>query len=472
MLVYITKMSGTLLEAAGYLGTGPHKAVAEELLENGAQMLTQIREVLEAHRDDLHTSQPLDRLTAIEGAWQAQTVGLEGQLEEFIECLPKEISYQVRAVFFTGLGSTWDAMESVYEYMRDDPRFDPVVVLIPVFRQVEKNGELKRDVIYQDYLTPLGIPFYEYTKYHIEDDLPDLAFTNQPYESVVLPEFWPENIAKHTRLVYLSYYLPDVVEQSTQITLAQLPVYRFAWKIVCPTEKQFKFYCRYAANQGANALLTGLPKTDLLVVPKGRNIPTPEGWEKLRGKTIFLWNSWYDAKGASLRFFHELLEWFVEHKNCGLIWRPHPMTDTVTKLHYPEHYPTYQAYIRNARAAKNVVLDTETSCLAAFSISNAMISDYSSLLPQYLLLDKPALRIDSPVFHFTGEEFIESSWMERAETIDDVYAFMERIRRGEDRKAALRKTIRERDLSLADGHCGKRVCEAVWVCLHQEDLER
>lgn len=100
-----------------------------------------------------------------------------------------------------------------------------------------------------------------------------------------------------------------------------------------------------------------------------------------------------------------------------------------------------------------------------------MISDWSSLLPQYLLINKPAMWIDSHAFQFTGEQFIESSWMERGETIDDIFAFMERVRNGEDRNAALRSMIQQRDLPLADGHCGERVCNALWSELHQEDLK-
>lgn len=471
MLVHLTKMVRTLQEAAAYIDNAPDgDSLCTELLSNGVEMLEQIRMTVDKHRGDLYDPILLEHLAAAEALWEVGGDTLQGALEAFALALPKSVRYQVRAVFFTGLGSTWDAMESVYTYMRDDPRFDPVVVLIPVFRQVQQDGQVKQEVTYVDYLTQMGIPFLEYTQYSLEKDSPDVAFTNQPYESVVLPDYWPENIAKHTRLVYLPYCLPDLVTESTPMSLAQLPAFRFAWKVVCATERQVKFYCRHAANKGANALLTGLPKTDPLVTTNWQEVPWPDGWQCLRGKTVFLWNSWYDAEVSSLRLFHNLLEWFIEHKDCGLIWRPHPMTDTVTKLYYPDKYPIYQKNLQQARAADNVVVDTQASFVAAFSVSNALISDYSSMLPQYLLIDKPAAWIKSHAFHFTGEEFIESRWMERMESVEDVYAFMDRIRNGEDRKAALRSAIRHRDLSLADGHCGERVCEAVWCKMHNDDL--
>lgn len=472
MLVHLTKMARTLQEAAAYIDTAPDgDPLCPELLSNGVKMLEQINSEITRHRDDLQDPVLLEHLNAAKALWDEGGDALQGALEAFAQTLPEAMRYQVRAVFFTGLGSTWDAMESVYTYMRDDPRFDPVVVLVPVFRQVQQNGEVKREVTYRDYLTPLGITFLPYDQYSLEDDCPDLAFTNQPYESVVPEVFWPENIARYTRLVYLSYYLPDKVAATTVNTLAQLPVYRFAWKVVCSNEKHYKFYYRHSAAKGANALLTGAPKTDPFVALRMKTISLPDGWNCLQGKTVFLWNSWYDLSVSSLRHFDVLMEWFVEHKDCALIWRTHPMTDTVTKLYYPSQYPVYQENLKRARTLENVVLDTEISCMVAFSVSNAMISDYSSLLPQYLFLDKPALWIKGADFHFTGEEFIESRWMEEAENSDDILDFMERVRAGADRNAELRNIIRKRDLPLADGHCGERLCNALWKALHQEDIE-
>ena len=145
------------------------------------------------------------------------------------------------------------------------------------------------------------------------------------------------------------------------------------------------------------------------------------------------------------------------------------MSDAVTKLYHPEQYPVYQDMLRHAEAAENIVLDQEASCLAAFAASHALLSDYSSLLPQYLPLDKPALWIKGRGFRFTGEEFIDTRWMEQAGGAEDIFAFLERIRAGEDCNAALRRAILKRDLPLADGHCGERVRDAVWSALHEED---
>lgn len=469
MLVYMTNMCRTLLEAAQYLRTASDGAVRRELLDNGRQMLEQVRAVLEQHADDLRTTRPMELLETIERQWMQQNNSLEENLQQFIHCLPENVIYQVRAVFFAELGEKWDAMESVYEFMRDDPRFDPVVVRTPVGRVAQQNGERKQEIIYKDFLTPMGIPSLGFDQYSLEEDCPELAFISQPYESCTLEQFWPENIAKYTRLVYLPYFLPCRVLEDWPKTLCQMPVFDFAWKVIGSNQKHFEFYCKYSHHGGANMIVTGLPKMDPIIKLAVHKIPMPSAWEKFQGKKIVLWNSWFDFQSSSLCYFDKIFEWFQKNEDCALIWRPHPMTDTVIKLYYPELYPMLQEYVNKVQSSSNMVLDQETSFQAAFAYSCAQISDHSSMMQQYLPLDKPLLWIDTLASVNTGEEFISTQWMERADSCDKVLAFLERIQHGIDIGKSCRKGILQRDLPLTDGHSGARVCQRLWEAIHSEE---
>ena len=471
MLVYLTNMGKTLLEAAQYLPTTDDKKLQRDLLKNGKQMIRQIKSMLERHSGDLRTTRPLDRLHLIEQYWgEPEHAGeLEVQMEDLILHLPEEVSYQVRAVFFAELGEKWDAMESVYEFMRDDPRFDPVVVRTPVFRVVNQNGKQKSEVIYKDFLMPMGIPSLGYSKYSLEKDCPDLAFISQPYESCTTTDFWPETIAKYSRLVYLPYFLPSIVLKDYPNVLCQMPVYNLSWKVIGSGEKHYKYYQKYSRHGGANMLVTGVPKTDPIIRAKENGMPLPAGWEPIKGKKVFLWNSWFSINVSSLQFFDKIFDWFQQHPDCALIWRPHPMTETVTKIYFPERAGYLQECKRRVKAAPNTVLDEETSFLAAFVYSDAQISDHSSMMQQYLPMDKPLLWFGIPAFGATGEEFISTQWMERANGAADILRFLDRVYKGVDSNAELRKTICRQDMPLLDGRCGERVCEALWEALHIED---
>ena len=70
MLVYITKMGRTLIEAAQYLRTATEDSLRAGIMDNGRQMLAQIRSVLERHRGDLRSESPLVQLSEIETLWE------------------------------------------------------------------------------------------------------------------------------------------------------------------------------------------------------------------------------------------------------------------------------------------------------------------------------------------------------------------------------------------------------------------
>ncbi len=471
MLVYITNMGKTLLDAAGYLETAENAALKEELYANGRIMLERIERILAEHRGDLRSDSLMERLQNIRRQWETggTYASLQEELSEWIRRLPGGIDYRVRAVFFAELGGKWDSLESVYEFMRDDPRFDPVVVLTPVFRMANVNGEQRQEVIYSDYLTPLGIPFLGYSQYSLENDCPDLAFICQPYESCTLPQFWPEYIAAHTRLVYVPYFLTDIVLTQSPKELCQLKVYDVSWRVLGSSRQHYEYYRRYSRHQGHNMLVTGIPKIDPIIKAAKNGVALPDRWEKIKGKRVFLWNTWYDISVSSVRFFDDIFKWFQEHEDCALIWRPHPMMETVTKVHTPELCSFFQHCIRRVTEAPNAILDQESSFLAAFVYSNAQFSDLSSMMPQYLPMDKPLLWIDVPVLVPTGEEFISTEWMEYTDNLQGIIQFLEQIRHGSDPKRELRAVIRQRDLPLADGRCGERVSLTLWKEMHAED---
>ena len=472
MLVYITKMGRTLIEAAQYLRTAPEDSLRAGIMDNGRQMLAQIRSVLERHRGDLRSESPLVQLSEIETLWECTGEALEIRLEQFVQNLPEQVVYQVRAVFFAELGEKWDAMESVYEYMREDSRFDPIIVRTPVGRVVERDGKREQEIIYKDFLTPMGLPSLGYDAYSIEDDCPELAFISQPYESCTLEQFWPEYIAKYTRLVYLPYFAPFSVYESAQEALCEMPVYRYAWKTIGSSQRHNQFYRKHAVNGGGNMLVTGVPKWDPMVQLRTQPAGVPDSWKSVVGnRKTFLWNSFYDFKGSSLPYFDSIYQWFQAHPDCALIWRAHPMTDTVTKLYYPpEYYERLQKYIALVDEAPNMLCDREAQYNASFSCSTAMISDLSSMMFQYLLLDKPVLHIKTGGHGSVSQEFfIDSCWMEQAVCAADIQRFLDDIYQDIDRNSKLRELVRQRDIPLADGQCGSRVCNTLWEQLHKED---
>lgn len=475
-LVQLNQVCRTLEEAADYIRTCDDKAICQELIQNGTQMLEEFYQLLYQVRSDWKTEEPGKRLEQVRSAWHLPlSDDLTVRLEELRCTLQEDITIQVKAVFFAELGGKWDSMDSVYQFMRKDPRFDPVVVLTPIFRAKQVNGKTETELIYDDYLTGMGIPFQNYWEYSPEQDCPELAFTSQPYESVTIPEFWAENIAKYTRLVYLPYFIPYMMYFDSRVALCQMPIHTYAWRIAGSSQHFADYFTRYSQRHGENLMVTGIPKMDYVVHLNHNRYAVPQSWKpKVQGRTVILWNTWFDGNASSLDLLEKMLPWFASHQEYGLIWRPHPMSKAVMKLHDPEQYCKLEHMMNTVRTGSNLILDEEPEYGPAFICSHGQISDFSSMMVQYLLLDKPLLWIQIPgktlQVETSEEQMVSNCWMEQAKDCEGVIAFLERIRQGEDPNRELRAEVRHKYLPLADGKAAERICENVWQSLYNELL--
>lgn len=397
--------------------------------------------------------------------------------EELSTLCKNEIKYKIRVLFVAELGGKWDSMASVYYAMkkRDDVIVD--VVLQPIFRSVKlEDGTERTDIIYKDYLTPMGIEHIPYTKYDMEKISPDMTFISQPYESVTVPMFWPENIAKHSRLVYLPYFL--AISLNSDLSSAfdsffKLNTQKNAWKIITQSERMRCHYKKFASRHGENVIVTGLPKWDYVKGMAKENVACPKEWKsKISGKKVFLWNTHFNfsSSGSGSRILSEegmkFIELFINNSDIALIWRPHPMTETVVKVYYPQFLPVFQKLKDIVEQSDNMVLDKYESYAPSFVWSDALISDFSSIVDQYVLLDKPILFTfkENDVYSMLKESYFESGLMDYSDlpysiSVDDTKKFIEDVINQNDVGKLGRANILNDFFVLADGCCGERASE-------------
>ena len=155
------------------------------------------------------------------------------------------------------------------------------------------------------------------------------------------------------------------------------------------------------------------------------------------------------------------------------------MSKAVMKLHQPEQFYKLQKMMDIVASSDNMILDDEAECGLALECSVAMVSDFSAMMNQYLLLDKPVLWIQKQGKTLVDKQaernskwLVSGRWMEKASTADEAIEFIERIGRGEDRNRDMRKNVLFEDLPLADGKAAERICNRLWDELAQKYLKR
>lgn len=390
----------------------------------------------------------------------------------------KSIKPKIRVLFVAELAGKWDSMDSVYKAMikRDDVDVD--VVLEPIFRAIDlPNGEHRQDIIYVDYLAPMGIKHILYKDYDMSKIRPDITFLCQPYESVTIPMFWPENIVKYSRLVYLTYgsaysLHPDIQPAFDQFF--RFNTERMSWKIPCQSDRMLEHYKKNGTQKGRNVIVTGIAKWDYPVNLTKENTPCPKEWKSvIKNRKVFLWNTHFAMSKPEngSQFLTpkglDFLKIFMENNDIALIWRPHPMTEPVLKVYSPNLLGIYYGMMELVNRADNMIMDTNERYAPAFVWSDALISDISTMIDQYLLQKKPVLvnlREKDIISKFESckqDGLLNFMALPMAFSIDDIRGFIENVKNGDtDYTETYQRDFGEY-YQYADGHAGERIVDTV-----------
>ena len=489
LFVYIDQMIDSIKEGAMYIGKSNNISMCTNLAIECSEALEAIEKKLIENNGKIKDERVLKQLSLCKeqinriyhllqnnNDYHGCALIFEDTVSKLKDMYRKGIDIIYHIVFFAELGQKWDSMSSVYNAFKKRKDCEVKVVLTPIFRAVQSDEKVKKDVIYEDYLTPMGISHIPYFQYDISKELPDMAFISNPYESVTISKFWPENIAKFTRLVYLPYYTDMIINSESSQVHCDFPVAKYAWKIIAQSDKVKDIHKKLAPKRGENVLVTGLPKWDDIY---SLNIDPPEldpSWKiKLKGRKVFLWNSHYNIgsdKSALLEFGKSIIDFFSKRKDIALVWRPHPMTETIFKLYLPQYKAFWEDLKDTVSKSDNMLLDVNPSYQMAFQYSDALISDWSSLLAQYMMTKKPILWLRKEK---ANEDYLSNSrflvrvdCLEQAISSEEIYEFINRIIKGIDMNRDSRLLVLQEDLPNFDGNIGERVCSLLLKELNEE----
>jgi hypothetical protein len=375
-------------------------------------------------------------------------------------------------------------MKSVYEAFSHDPLFETQVVIIPIMR----NTNMGVKFVWEDYLTPAGIPNTHYDAYSFEEDLPDIVFYNQPYDGVNIPKFQSQNIRKYARrMVFIPYYMipVDVQGGHYEKNYTKLEPIQSCDIYIAQSES---FRERYALGTSLydKALTIGNPKCDCLYAAKTRGEFTPyPDWETAIGDSrVILLNTHYSymVEGAAPHpGVRHLIDAIAQNDKLFLIWRPHPQA-FLMKMSLQ-----MQIMLDFAAAHGRMILDRTPSITPAYMYANAVVSLFpSSIVMDALFLDlpvfllgrelkdnAPALQPENTVMFYDAvahEDFDEplpnknphseqyQGYTERS-IIAPLDAFLHEVEKGEDSKREARAAFRAREFPNADGTIALKILE-------------
>lgn len=157
----------------------------------------------------------------------------------------------------------------------------------------------------------------------------------------------------------------------------------------------------------------------------------------------------------------EFVEPVLQDDRLALIWRPHPLLlDAIQTLVKEEkQYGTLLDRITNA---SNAIIDDSETAEAAIQVSDAMISDYSSLVMQYSFTGKPTYLLTGKStdrkYHVFCDYF-SNYFRQDGVLLED---FLDMVIQGTDAKKEERLQYTANSMANTDGTCGEKIHQEIY----------
>lgn len=397
-----------------------------------------------------------DRKT-LQGKWR-KLHELSGNIAAEIAVIPAKL----KVAFFPYKISMWDALESIWEAASKDERCECQLIPIPYYTKNEA-GEVEEEHYEGSKFPSTAL---DYKTYLTEQEKPDIMYIHNPYDqynkvTMTDPRFFSGELKKAGGLlVYVPYYMAGgcIKYESMLASCGNIGAVHSDYIIVQNENlKKAYEYCGFPAHR---LLVLGSPKVDAVYKIERKTYDVTEKWKDvIRNRKVILLNTSISTciqKGDWLEHIREFVEPILQDDRLALIWRPHPLLwDTVrTMLKEGRQYGTLLECIANA---PNAIIDDSDTAEAAIKISDAMISDYSSLVMQYTFTGKP-------VYLLTGKsearkykvfcDYFSNYFREDGCSLQD---FLTMILEGRDTKRDERLRYAKESVANVDGICGESV---------------
>ena len=387
---------------------------------------------------------------------------LNDKLLEIQEKVQNEIKVHYEIVFLPYKSSMWDSLESIWRAASEDENCICRVMPIPYFDK-NPNGTLGKRY-YEGHDFPDYVPITRYDEYNLEEHRPDIIYYHNPYDEYnrvtsVHPAFYSSKLKNFCdELVYVPYFIAGYYRFiKSAASTYELPK-RYADKMVVQSkvQQELLLQCNIPEDK---ILPLGSPKADA-VINGLEHIKLPKEWEEvIKNRKVFFINSSIsrllrDENWA--QHINALIDYFEVNKECALIWRPHPLLRSTATSMKPELVEVYDLARSRVEGLSNAVIDEMDSAYPAIKYSDALISDYSSIVMQYTLTGKPILMLDGK-FEYKKDRYVCCDYFSNYFVGDGttVEAFCDLIKKGLDNKIEERQKIARKSLINGDGQCGK-----------------
>jgi len=350
---------------------------------------------------------------------------------------------KVKVAFFLINNSVWK-YEGVYKLMESDPRFEPVVVVIPNIIYGYENMVCNMNVAFKDFQTrgyQVVKTYNEATKKWLDvkkEIQPDIVFFTNPHK-LTKSKYYITNY-----LNCLTCYVPYNFGNSHLFQMMHNQIFHnLLWRLFAETNIHRDFSVKYAFNKGRNVVVTGFPGTDIIL--NKQYVPINIWKQKDEKIKKIIWaphhtidnDTAFLSYSSFLRYADFMLKIADEYEGkIQIAFKPHPLLKNKLQEEANWSKERIDNYYNKWKNLENGQL-VEGAYIDLFLGSDAMIHDSGSFLIEYIYTGKPVLHTNKDeniTDRMNAFGILAFNLHYHAKKEEDIKAFIENVLKNKDEK--------------------------------------
>ena len=360
-----------------------------------------------------------------------------------------------RTAFLCQYIPAWNKFAPVYEYMKEDSRFEVFLICIPSNlqnHQLINNQGTENDTY--DYFISKG--YQAVNALTGENEWLDLKSLNldyifypRPYNSFMPVAYTTQNVSKYAKICILMYGM-TLTKEVAEVTLHKeffRNVYCYFADSPYMTEVNKRHLPKSHKRGLQKSVYFGVPGIVMISDSKDEK---NHAWDFARDRGGSLrviwtprWTTDLSLGGSNFFVYKDLLiKYAKEHPDVDFLFRPHPLAlDNFLKTGEMTRDEVH-AFIRACEETPNISLDKEPEYVASFWNSDVLITDISGVLPEYFVTGKPIIYCASnmilhPIDH--TQKMIDACYV--ANTPEELFCHLAALKEKKDPMAQQRKKL-------------------------------
>lgn len=349
----------------------------------------------------------------------------------------------IRVGFLCQYIPVWHKLKPIYENMQADPRFEPVLICIPLDvvngqRDAAATGNTTLTYFQgQGYSEALDACLPDGSWLPLESMKFDYIFYPRPYDTFMPTPYQSRFVSRYSKICIILYGM-NTTQEVTSVTISRdffRYVYCYFAELPYSRDKNSANGWLLHKLKLQESVYYGMPGIE--AIREAQSLPMPS-WDFSNGGLRVLWCPRWTTDlnmGGSnfFTYYRFLLDFAQENTDYDFLFRPHPLALQHFRQTGEMTDQEAEEFTARCQALPNVALDQEKEYSATFWGTDVMISDISGMIPEYFVTGKPLIFCASNMIltpETTTAKILDASYVVNNQT--ELQACLEQLKAGVD----------------------------------------